>query len=140
VIWFQWAVLKESPIDVLPPFPNGVPGANSPAATLRRRSATTTQANGFSVVGRSDFLNVHDTELPLPHVQQVADVEELLLAMQAKLSQCLDRVRPRKLLNSFLRIRKEYPRSPLQPNTHTEIRRANHRAYVAQNQLAESIV
>jgi hypothetical protein len=32
-------------------------------------------------------LNVHDTELP--HVQQVADVEELLLAMQAKLSQWL---------------------------------------------------
>jgi hypothetical protein len=26
-IWFQWvrAVLKESPINILPPFPNGVP-------------------------------------------------------------------------------------------------------------------
>jgi len=35
------------------------------------------------------FLNVHYAEFPLPHVQQVADVEELLLAMQAKLPQWL---------------------------------------------------
>jgi hypothetical protein len=34
-------------------------------------------------------LNVHGTELPLPDVQQVADVKELLLAMQAKFSQWL---------------------------------------------------
>ena len=50
------------------------PLASGPSATLRRCGATTAQAKGFSVVGRSDFLNVLDTELPLPHVQQVADV------------------------------------------------------------------
>ena len=65
------------------------PIASGPTATLRRCGATTAQAKRIWVFGRSAFLNVHDTELPLPHVQQVADVEELLLAMRAKLSQGL---------------------------------------------------
>jgi hypothetical protein len=65
------------------------PIATGPTTTFWGRSATTAQAKRICALARHAFLDVHYAEFSLPHVQQVADVEELLLAMQAKLSQWL---------------------------------------------------
>ncbi|HZI74139.1 MAG TPA: hypothetical protein VFD73_08985 [Gemmatimonadales bacterium] len=57
-----------------------------PTATFRGRSAAAAQAKRLWVFCHA-FLNVQDAEVPLPQVQEVVAVEELLLTMQAKRSQ-----------------------------------------------------
>jgi hypothetical protein len=70
------------------------PASNAVGMIASRATATLRKAQyddclGKGVLCRRLQLNVHDTEFPLPHGQQLADVEELLLSMQAKLSQWL---------------------------------------------------
>src|SRR6202521_2062083 len=61
------------------------------SAKLRRRSAAAAHADR-RVVAFDPVLNIQDPNVPLPHIQGVADVEELFLSVQLELVQCF---RPR---------------------------------------------
>jgi CheY-like chemotaxis protein len=61
--------------------PQHQPVAGWTAAKLRWRSAAATEADRHEVIF-SSFLNVQDSNIPLPQMQGVADVKELFLSAQ----------------------------------------------------------
>jgi len=69
-----------------------------------------------SGVAVDSSLSIQDANVSLPHMQGVADIEELVLPMQLELVQCF---RPRlspETVELLTCTRMMYPRSPFQPS------------------------
>jgi hypothetical protein len=62
------------------------PVASWTAAKLRWRSATTIQTSWLFVLS-CPLLNIQDLNIPLPHMQRVADIEKLFLPVQSEFVQ-----------------------------------------------------